>query len=63
MACTGLRRSEATGLLLGDLGPDGLLVRNSKNGRDRLVPLHETARRALDDYLVASSHDLYAGLL
>ena len=53
MACTGLRRSEATGLLLEDLGPDGLLVRNAKNGRDRLVPLHETARRALEHYLVA----------
>ena len=51
VACTGLRRSEATGLLLGDLGPDGLLVRNAKNRRDRLVPLHESARRALDDYL------------
>ncbi len=51
MACTGLRRSEATGLLLGDLGPDGLMVRNAKNRRDRLVPLHESARRALDDYL------------
>ena len=53
MACTGLRRSETTGLQLGDLGPDGLLVRNSKNGRHRLVPLHESARRALDGYLVA----------
>ncbi len=53
IACTGLRRSEATGLLLGDLGQDGLLVRNTKNRRDRLVPLHESARRALDDYLVA----------
>ena len=53
MACTGLRRSEATGLLMGDLGPDGLLVRNAKNRRDRLVPLHESARRALGDYLVA----------
>ena len=53
IACTGLRRSEATGLLLSDLGPDGLLVRNTKNRRDRLVPLHENARRALDDYLVA----------
>ncbi len=52
IACTGLRRSEATGLLLGDLGPDGFLVRNTKNRRDRLVPLHESARRALDDYLV-----------
>ena len=53
LACTGLRRSEATGLLLGNLGQDGLLVRNAKNRRDRLVPLHESARRALDDYLVA----------
>ena len=53
IACTGLRRSEAAGLLLGDLGPDGLLVRNTKNRCDRLVPLHESARRALDDYLVA----------
>ncbi len=52
IACTGLRRSEAAGLLLGDLGPDGLLVRNTKNRRDRLVPLHESARRALNDYLV-----------
>ena len=52
MACTGLRRAEATGLLLGDLGPDGILVRNAKNRRDRLVPLHESARRALGEYLV-----------
>ena len=52
MACTGLRRSEATGLLLDDLGQDGLMVRNAKNRRDRFVPLHESARRALDDYLV-----------
>ena len=51
MACTGLRRSEATGLLLDDLRSDGLLVRNAKNHRDRLVPLHESARHALDDYL------------
>ena len=51
LACTGLRRSEATGLLLGDLGQDRLMVRNAKNHRDRLVPLHESVRRALDDYL------------
>ena len=53
IACTGLRRSEATGLVLSDLGPDGLLVRNTKTYRDRLVPLHESTRRALDEYLVA----------
>ena len=52
VACTGLRRSEATGLLLGDLGPNGLLIRNAKNLRDRLVHLHESARRALDGNLV-----------
>ena len=34
------------------LGPDGLMVRNAKNRRDRLAPLHESARRALDEYLV-----------
>ncbi len=61
IACTGLRRSEATGLLLDDLGPDGILVRNAKNGRDRLVPLHESVRRALDDYLVARKRRSGAG--
>ena len=38
---------------MSDLGPDGLLVRNTKNRRDRLVPLHESTCRALDHYLVA----------
>ncbi len=52
IACTGLRRSEATRLLLSDLGPDGLLLRNTKTRKDRLVPLHESTCRALDDYLV-----------
>ncbi len=62
MACTGLRRSEAAGLLLSDLGPDGLLVRNTKNRRDRLVPLHESTRRALDDYLVAGETTAATGV-
>ena len=44
IACTGLRRSEATGRLLSDLGPDGLLVRNTKTYRNRLALLHETNR-------------------
>ena len=51
IAVTGLRRSEATNLLLSDLGPDGLLVRNTRNHRDRLVPLHGSACHALDDCL------------
>ena len=39
IAATGLRRSEATGLLLTDLTMDGLLIRNAKFGKRRLVPL------------------------
>lgn len=51
MAATGLRRSEATGLEIPDLTADGLMVRNAKNGRHRLVPLDETVTRAMDAYL------------
>ena len=53
IACTGLRRSEATGLLLGDLGPDGFLVRNTKNhAGTALSPCTKVPAVALDDYLV-----------
>ncbi len=41
LAATGLRRSEAVGLKLEDVTPDGLQIRNAKFGRARLVPLHE----------------------
>lgn len=34
-----------------DITPTGLLIRLSKRGRGRLLPLHRTAQRALDDYL------------
>ena len=51
LAATGLRRSEAVGLLLEDLTPDGLRIRHAKSGQPRLVPLHETVRTALDCYL------------
>ena len=51
LACTGLRVSEAIKLRFDDLTPDGLTVRCSKFRKSRLVPLHDTARIAIDRYL------------
>lgn len=51
LACTGLRVCEAIGLRYEDLTPDGLLIRRSKFRKSRLVPLHPTARAALERYL------------
>ena len=51
LASTGLRRSEATNLLLVDVAADGLHIRNAKFGGNRLVPLHDSVRRAIDRYL------------
>jgi integrase len=51
LACTGLRTSEAIHLRYGDITPDGLVIRNSKFRKSRLVPIHETARAGLERYL------------
>lgn len=51
LAATGLRISEAIALQRGDTSEDGLIIRNSKRRTNRLVPLHETTRRALVAYL------------
>ena len=51
MATTGLRRSEATNLLLTDVTSDGLLIRNTKFGKSRQLPLDDSVRHALDQYL------------
>ena len=51
MAVTGMRRSEALALRLSDITPDGLLVRESKFRKSRLLPLHDDTSRALDDYV------------
>ena len=51
LASTGMRRSEAIGLALKDVTPDGLQIRNAKFGRARLVPLHASVRSALERYL------------
>ncbi len=51
LASTGLRISEALNLRLDDVTPEGLVVRNTKFGKSRLLPLHETTRKRLEDYL------------
>lgn len=51
IACTGLRISEALTLRLGDVTSEGLVIRHTKFGKSRLLPLHWTTRNALDHYL------------
>jgi len=51
LVSTGLRISEALALQLDDFTSDGLLIRNTKFRKSRLVPLHTTARKGLDRYL------------
>lgn len=53
LASTGMRISEALSLECPDVGDDGLIIRKSKHGKSRLVPLHETAQAALGRYLIA----------
>lgn len=51
IAACGLRVSEALALHLDDLTVDGVIVRRTKFRKSRLVPVHESTRRALDGYL------------
>ena len=51
LACTGLRISEALALELEDITSNGLVIRNTKFRKSRLVPLHSTARAGLERYL------------
>jgi len=51
LASTGLRVSEAIHLRLTDLTPDGLVIRDTKFRKSRLVLLHPTARAGLERYL------------
>ena len=48
---TGLRISEALALRFKDVTPDGLVIRETKFRKNRLVPLHETTALALQGYL------------
>jgi integrase/recombinase XerD len=51
LAVTGMRVSEARNLHLQDVTMDGLLIRETKFHKSRLLPLHETTRTALDRYI------------
>jgi integrase len=51
LAATGMRVSEVLGLDLDDVTVDGLVIRETKFRKSRLVPLHPSARAALEDYV------------
>jgi len=51
VATAGLRVSEAMHLVLEDITTDGLVIRESKFRKSRLLPLHETTQAALQRYL------------
>jgi integrase len=53
LAATGMRIAEALCLRLGDVTADGLIIRQTKFHKSRLLPLHETTWRALNAYLAA----------
>ena len=51
IAATGLRIGEALALTLDDITPDGLIIRDSKFRKSRMVAMHPTTREALNRYL------------
>ena len=51
IAVAGLRIREALALTLNDVTPDGLVIRDTKFGKSRMVALHPTTRHALNRYL------------
>lgn len=53
LAATGMRVSEALALRLDDLTADGLVIRQTKFQKSRLLPLHATTWEALDRYVSA----------
>ena len=55
LAVTGLRISEALALRFKDVTPDGLVIRETKYRKSRLVPLHATTTSALQEYLAKRS--------
>jgi integrase/recombinase XerD len=60
LSATGLRISEALRLTVADVTGDGLLIRETKFRKTRLVPLHDTAAVGLERYLARRrprSHD------
>lgn len=51
LAVTGMRISEALALRIKDITPDGIVIREAKFRKSRLVPLHPTATDGLARYL------------
>ena len=51
LAITGLRLSEALALQREDFTADGLIIRNGKFGKQRLLPIQPSTRKALEAYL------------
>jgi integrase/recombinase XerD len=56
LTVTGMRVSEARALRLEDVTADGLVIRQAKFHKRRLLPLHETTERALERYLERRLH-------
>ena len=56
LAVTGLQISEALGLRFADITADGLLIRDTKFRKTRLVPLHDSAVAGLQRYLMRRRH-------
>lgn len=56
LAVTGLRISEALALHFEDVTADGLLIRETKFRKSRLVPLHPSAQAGLERYLERRRH-------
>ncbi|MER2517220.1 MAG: tyrosine-type recombinase/integrase [Candidatus Accumulibacter phosphatis] len=52
LAATGMRISEALALRISDITPDGLIVRQTKFRKSRLVCLHDSVASAIGQYLV-----------
>jgi integrase len=53
IAATGLRIAEALALHIDDVTADGLVIRETKFQKSRLLPLHETVQQELDTYMTA----------
>jgi integrase len=51
IAATGMRVAEALALQLDDITADGLVIRETKYHKSRMLPLHATVWQALDAYL------------
>ena len=51
LAVTGLRPAEAYALRRYDITHDGLIIRETKFRKSRLVPIHDSTRTALEHYL------------